>query len=86
MDALNKLRIFFLWSKLIDMDRETCIDTQALTPGETPTSSVGGREGKEEEEEVAKEEEEKEIYGERTKEELEVEVEKEKYEEEEGKK
>jgi len=57
VDALNKLRIHVLWSKFMDMDRETFIDTQTLTPCETPASSVGGREGKEEEEEVEAEEE-----------------------------
>ena len=47
--SLNKLSIPVLWSKFMDMDKETFIDTQTLTPGKTPTSSVGGREGKEEE-------------------------------------
>ena len=51
VDALRNLRIPILWSKFIDMDRETFIETQALTPGETPSSSFGGREGKTKEEE-----------------------------------
>lgn len=40
--------------------RGTFIDTQTLTLGETQTSSVGGKEGKEEEEEVEAKEEERE--------------------------
>lgn len=51
------------------MDRDTFIETQALTPRETPASNVGGREGKTKgEEEGEKIEEEGEtIIGEETK-------------------
>lgn len=46
VDSLKILRIHVLWFKFIDMDREIFIETQALTPGETRASSVGGREEK----------------------------------------
>ena len=49
---LNHLRILVIWKKFVDMDRNNLIETQALTLGETPTTSVGGRDGKTEEEEV----------------------------------
>ena len=58
VDALNHLRIPFIWNKFVDMDRDTFIETQVLTPREAPTSSVRGREGKEKEEEGEKIEEE----------------------------
>ncbi len=38
----------------MDMDRETFIETQPLTLGETPTFSIGRREAKKEEEEERK--------------------------------
>jgi len=40
VDALNKLKIPIIWSKFIDMDRDALIDTQTLSPGETPSPSV----------------------------------------------
>ena len=60
MDALNNLIIPVLWNKFVNMDRETFIETQALTLGETPTFSIGGREGKIEDEEGDKTEDEEE--------------------------
>lgn len=50
MDALSHLRIIVLWTKFVDMDRGTFIEIQTITPGETPTSSIGGKEIKPEEE------------------------------------
>jgi len=69
VDSLNKIRIPILWSKFIGMDREAFIDIETLTRIDIPTSSVGGREGKEEEEEGEKIEQERETYVERTEEE-----------------
>lgn len=60
VDALKILRIHVLWSKFIEMDKETFINTEALTPSKTPTSSVGGREGKTKEEDESAGAEEKE--------------------------
>lgn len=51
VDSLNNLRIHVLFSKFIYMDKETFIETLALTLGETLTYSVGGRERKKEGEE-----------------------------------
>jgi len=49
MDYLSHFRIHVLWTEFVDMDRETFIETQSITPGETPYSSIGGKEGKMEE-------------------------------------
>jgi len=49
VDSSHHLKIPVIWRKILDMDRETFIETQALTPGENPTSSIRGREGKKEE-------------------------------------
>jgi len=46
VDALNHSRFPVIWSKFVDMDRETFIETQVLTLGETLASNVGGREEK----------------------------------------
>lgn len=76
VDTFRNLRIHVLWSKFIDMDRENFIETYTPTPGDTPTSSVEGRErkikgeeegvGTEEEEATTSEEKEREIEEERT--------------------
>lgn len=63
VDGLTKLRILVLWFKFINMDIEAFIDTQTLTLGETPVSSVQGREGKTMEEEERESEKEEEIVG-----------------------
>lgn len=60
VDVVNHLRIPVIWNKFVDMDRDIFIETQSLTPRETPASSIGEREGKMEEEEGANTEEEKE--------------------------
>ena len=51
MDALSHLRNLVLWTNIVDMEREIFIGTKAITHEETPTSSIGGKEGKKEEEE-----------------------------------
>jgi len=51
MDALSHLRNLVLLTDFVDMDREIFIQTQAITHEETSASSIGGREGKNEEEE-----------------------------------
>lgn len=63
LDSFRKYRIHIIWSKFIDINRETFIETQTLKPGETPTSSVGGKEGKTEEEEEEARIEEEELVG-----------------------
>ena len=59
--ALNKIRIRFLWSKSMDMNREAFNDTQTLTLCGTLASSAGGRDGNEEEEEVEVEKKKEEL-------------------------
>lgn len=54
MDDLSHLRIPILWNKFVDMDRDTFIETQGITPGEILASSIGGKQGKIEEEEGEK--------------------------------
>ena len=51
MDALKHFRIPSQWNKTVDMDRKTFIETQAITPRETPTSTIGPKQGKGEDEE-----------------------------------
>ena len=55
-DALNKLKIHFLWSSFIYMDKETLIGTWNITPGDTPASSLGDRDTRVDEEETEEEE------------------------------
>lgn len=51
MDSINHLGFLVLWNDFVYMDRETFIETQNITSTQqegTPTSSIWGREGKEE--------------------------------------
>lgn len=62
MDVLSHLNNIVLWDYFMDMDRDSLIETQALTSTqakETPKSSIVGRKEKIEEEEEEEEEKER---------------------------